>query len=60
MFGLPQKSIVISMDEAKEYVQLKIERLTEEIDNTIAHLNNLQDELGAEIEKLAALNNPPM
>ena len=60
MFGLPQKSIVISMDEAKEYVQLKIERLTEEIDNTIVHLNNLQDELGAEIEKLAALNNPPM
>lgn len=59
MFGLAERSIVITQDEAKEYVQLKIERLSEEIDCTVCKLNCLQEELEAEIGKLAVLNNPP-
>lgn len=59
MFGIAPRSVVITCDEAKEYIQLKIERITEEIDVTVNRLNALQDELAGEIEKLAALNNPP-
>ena len=59
MLGLAKRSIVISQEEAKEYVQLKIERLSEEIDVQVAKLNCLQDELEDEVAKLAMLCNPP-
>lgn len=59
MLGLAKESIVISKEEAKEYVQLKVERLMDEISLKNDELLNLQEELEEEMYKLDALHNGP-
>lgn len=59
MLGLAERSIVMSHNEAKEYVQIKIERLYDEIYILEDKLKSLQTELEYETKKLEVLDNPP-
>lgn len=59
MMGLPERTIVMSCEDAKDYVDAKIETLCNRKDALLTELNNIDREIDQEMEKLYMLNNPP-
>ena len=60
MLGLPERSIIMSHEQAIEYVALKVEDLKMQINKKEEELFCLNCELDNELEKLHMLKNPPV
>ena len=59
MVGLPERTIVISHEDAKEYVASKLMVLTQVRDGLQKELDSINEEIDIEMNKLEMLNNPP-
>lgn len=59
MRGLPKETIVMEVDEAKEYVESKLFILHNAREEVLAELNNIDAQIEAEQYKLDMLNNQP-
>lgn len=59
MIGLKEKSIVISLDEAKEYSKSRLIVLNQQKDRLLNELDKIDIDINMEMEKLSMMDNPP-
>lgn len=59
MIGLKEKSIVISLDEAKEYSKSRLIVLNQQKDRLLNELDKIDININMEMEKLSMIDNPP-
>lgn len=59
MIGLKEKSIVISLDEAKEYSKSRLIVLNQQKDRLLNELDKIDIDINMEMEKLAMMDNSP-
>ncbi len=66
MFGLPEKTIVIGCEEAKEYIKSKIlvleaerESLEEQVDKLYSQIDLINEKIAREQFNLYNVSNPP-
>lgn len=59
MMGLPERTIVMSCEEAKEYVSSKLVVLMQHREELQKELDNINEQIDIEMDKLEMLNNPP-
>lgn len=59
MIGLPERTICMSCEDAKEYVKSKLVVLAQLKQELLEKLEEVDCEMQEELEKLEMLNNPP-
>ena len=59
MVGIAKESIVMNLDEAKEYVRARLCCLYALRDETEEKLESINNEIDEELDKLDMLENPP-
>lgn len=59
MIGLKEKSVIISLDEAKEYSKSRLILLNQQKDRLLNELDKIDIDINMEMEKLSMMDNPP-
>ena len=59
MIGLAEKSIVMGVDDARDYVNARIEVLNQKREELLDELTSIENQIQIETDKLFMLNNPP-
>lgn len=59
MHGLPERSIVMGIEEAKTYAESRLVVLNQKRDQLLNELDKIEIQIEMETQKLYMLNNPP-
>lgn len=59
MIGIPERSIVMSLYDAKEYSESRLILLNQKKDKLLNELDKIEIQIEMETQRLCMLNNPP-